>query len=55
MSQLALYLLGLPRVERDGEPVKVAGRKAMALRRRSAAGRLIGGRRRRRCCKSCRR
>jgi len=31
MSQLALYLLGPPRVERDGESLKIAGRKAVAL------------------------
>jgi predicted ATPase/DNA-binding SARP family transcriptional activator len=31
MSQLALYLLGPPRVERGGEPAKIAGRKALAL------------------------
>ncbi len=31
MSRLALYLLGPPRVERDGEPVTVRRRKAMAL------------------------
>ena len=31
MSRLALHLLGPPRVERDGEPVRIAGRKALAL------------------------
>ena len=31
MSRLRLYLLGVPRVERDGSPVKIAYRKAVAL------------------------
>jgi predicted ATPase/DNA-binding SARP family transcriptional activator len=31
MSRLALYLLGPPRVERDGAPVKIYRRKAVAL------------------------
>jgi len=31
MSYLALYLLGPPRLERDGEPVQVKRRKVMAL------------------------
>ena len=31
MSPLALYLLGPPRVERDGKPVEVNRRKALAL------------------------
>ena len=31
MSSLALYLLGPPRVERDGEPVTIDRRKALAL------------------------
>ena len=31
MSSLALYLLGLPRVERDGAPVRLRRRKAVAL------------------------
>ena len=31
MSSLALYLLGPPRLERDGEPVQVKRRKVMAL------------------------
>ena len=31
MSQLALYLLGPPRIELDGEPVQIPRRKAMAL------------------------
>ena len=31
MSCLSLYLLGAPRIERDGEPIKVDTRKAIAL------------------------
>jgi DNA-binding SARP family transcriptional activator len=31
MSDLALFLLGPPRIERDGEPVEIRRRKAMAL------------------------
>ena len=31
MSQLALYLLGPPRLELGGEPVKISRRKALAL------------------------
>ena len=31
MSRLALYLLGPPRIERDGHPVDVRRRKAVAL------------------------
>ena len=31
MSRLALYLLGPPRLELDGEPVEVPRRKAVAL------------------------
>src|SRR5579859_4900600 len=31
MSRLALYLLGSPRIERDGAPVEVDTRKAIAL------------------------
>jgi DNA-binding SARP family transcriptional activator len=31
MSQLALFLLGAPRLERDGAPLQVERRKAMAL------------------------
>jgi DNA-binding SARP family transcriptional activator len=31
VSRLALYLLGPPRIERDGEPIKVDTRKATAL------------------------
>ena len=31
MSRLALYLLGSPRIERDGVPVKLGRRKAIAL------------------------
>jgi DNA-binding SARP family transcriptional activator len=31
VSSLALYLLGPPRVERDGEPVTIDRRKALAL------------------------
>lgn len=31
MSNLALFLLGPPRIERDGEPVEILRRKAMAL------------------------
>ena len=31
MSQLALHLLGPPRIELDGEPVQIPRRKAMAL------------------------
>jgi DNA-binding SARP family transcriptional activator len=31
MSRLALYLLGPPRIELDGEPVHIARRKALAL------------------------
>src|SRR5688572_31708992 len=31
MSQLALYLLGLPRIELDGAPVQLDRRKALAL------------------------
>ncbi len=31
MSRLALYLLGPPRIERDGQPVDVGRRKAVAL------------------------
>ena len=37
MSRLALYLLGPPRVERGGEPLKIAGRKAVALLAEHAA------------------
>ena len=31
MSRLNLYLLGPPRIERDGVPIKVDTRKAIAL------------------------
>jgi DNA-binding SARP family transcriptional activator len=31
MSRLALYLLGPPRPELDGEPIHIGRRKAMAL------------------------
>ena len=31
VSRLALYLLGPPRIERDGLPIKVDTRKAIAL------------------------
>lgn len=31
MSTLALYLLGPPRLELDGEPVQIGRRKAVAL------------------------
>jgi DNA-binding SARP family transcriptional activator len=31
VSRLALYLLGPPRLELDGEPIQVSRRKAMAL------------------------
>jgi ABC-type oligopeptide transport system substrate-binding subunit/DNA-binding SARP family transcriptional activator len=31
MSRVALYLLGAPRLERDGEPVAISRRKVMAL------------------------
>jgi DNA-binding SARP family transcriptional activator/class 3 adenylate cyclase len=31
MSRLSLYLLGSPRIERDGEPIQVDTRKAIAL------------------------
>ena len=31
MSQLALFLLGAPRIECDGEPTKLKTRKALAL------------------------
>ena len=31
MSRLALFLLGPPRIERDGEPVEIRRRKAVAL------------------------
>ena len=31
MSRLALFLLGSPRIERDGEPVHIPRRKAVAL------------------------
>lgn len=31
MSRLALYLLGPPRVERDGVPVPIHRREALAL------------------------
>jgi len=31
VSQLSLYLLGSPRIERDGEPIRVDTRKAVAL------------------------
>ena len=31
VSRLALYLLGPPQIERDGEPVKMDRRKAIAL------------------------
>ena len=31
MSELRLYLLGLPRLEYDGQPIKIARRKAAAL------------------------
>ncbi|MGD8791102.1 MAG: SARP family transcriptional regulator, partial [Anaerolineae bacterium] len=31
MSRLALYLLGPPRIERDGVPIKLGRRKAIAL------------------------
>jgi DNA-binding SARP family transcriptional activator len=31
MSRLALYLLGPPRLELDGEPVHIGRRKVMAL------------------------
>ena len=33
MSRLALYLLGSPRLELDGEPIQVGRRKAVALHR----------------------
>jgi DNA-binding SARP family transcriptional activator len=31
MSRLALYLLGPPRLELDGEPVEIGRRRAVAL------------------------
>ncbi len=31
MSQLALYLLGPPRLELNGEPIHIGRRKALAL------------------------
>jgi DNA-binding SARP family transcriptional activator len=31
MSRLALYLLGPPRIERDGEPIQISRRKVVAL------------------------
>ena len=40
MSQLALFLLGSPRLELSGVPLEIGRRKAVALIR---AARVIGG------------
>lgn len=44
MSQLHLYVLGPPRLERDGEPVKISLRKALALLTYLAVSRQIHSR-----------
>jgi hypothetical protein len=31
MSRLTLFMLGPPRIERDGAPIKISRRKAVAL------------------------